>query len=187
MTTLKVKNRQLGKLREFRKGMNIEDYLSTELRQVFRALENQFVDQQDVATEVASNSSDVESSTCGNFSTATTADVTNLSVTITTTGGNVIVALKADGLFASQLGCLSSSAACLAYFNILRDNVIIASHQVSMSATGATNTNVAIPSSSVLYNDRALAAGTYTYKIQADPSIGTAFLRNTKLYAYESF
>ncbi|KHD88833.1 MAG: hypothetical protein OM95_06875 [Bdellovibrio sp. ArHS] len=43
MTNLKVKNKQLAKLREFRKGMDVEDFLQNEFKQILRALQNQFV------------------------------------------------------------------------------------------------------------------------------------------------
>lgn len=44
MSKLKVKNKQLAKLREFRKGMDPAEFLSTEFRQITRALQNSFVE-----------------------------------------------------------------------------------------------------------------------------------------------
>lgn len=44
MTKIRVKQKQLAKLREFRKGMDIEEYLLTEYRQLLRALQNQYVE-----------------------------------------------------------------------------------------------------------------------------------------------
>lgn len=44
MSRFKVQNTQLAALREFRKGMDLEDYMSTEFRQTLRALKNMFVD-----------------------------------------------------------------------------------------------------------------------------------------------
>ena len=92
MTNLKVKNKQLAKLREFRKGMDVEDFLQNEFKQILRALQNQYVSQSeiDVAGAVRGLSNYVESSTCGTtFSTTGTADVTNLSINMTTSGGTV--------------------------------------------------------------------------------------------------
>lgn len=47
MTKIRVKQKQLAKLREFRKGMDIEEYLLTEYRQLLRALQNQYVEVDD--------------------------------------------------------------------------------------------------------------------------------------------
>lgn len=44
MSKVKVRNKELAKLREFRSGMDVEKYLSGEFKQVLRALQNQFVD-----------------------------------------------------------------------------------------------------------------------------------------------
>ena len=44
MSRTKVKNSNLAKLREYRKGMDVQDYLQTEFRQVLRSLQNLYVD-----------------------------------------------------------------------------------------------------------------------------------------------
>lgn len=44
MAKKRLKNDQLAKLRQFQKGMNVEDYLFNEHRQVIRALEESYID-----------------------------------------------------------------------------------------------------------------------------------------------
>ena len=78
MTVLKVKNTQLAKLREFRKGMDLEDFMSNEFRQVIRALEGLYVDSPE-ATTFKETSSYVESSSCGTYSTVAIGNPPNLS------------------------------------------------------------------------------------------------------------
>ena len=190
MTNLKVKNKQLAKLREFRKGMDVEDFLQNEFKQILRALQNQYISQSeiDVAGSVIGLSNYIESSTCGTtFSTTGTADVTNLNVKLTTRGGTVVVGLKADGLFSGYMGVNSTGASVLAYFHIARDNSYVASTQVGSNFTGTTNASISIPSSSFCFTLTNLPAGTYTFKAVAEAAVGTAIVRNTKLFAYELF
>lgn len=44
MARIKIKNDTLAKLRQFKKGMDIEDFLEGQFRQVVRALESNYVD-----------------------------------------------------------------------------------------------------------------------------------------------
>ena len=48
MAKKRLKNDQLAKLRQFQKGMNVEDYLSNEHRQVIRALEESYINTDDI-------------------------------------------------------------------------------------------------------------------------------------------
>ena len=44
MSRLKINNKELAKLREFKSGSDVDKYLSTEFKQVLRALQNQYID-----------------------------------------------------------------------------------------------------------------------------------------------
>lgn len=44
MSKIKVQNKMLAALREYRKGMDVEEFMSTEFKQVIRALQNMFVE-----------------------------------------------------------------------------------------------------------------------------------------------
>lgn len=132
------------------------------------------------------------SSSCGLFSSTggSSVDVTNLTVTITTTGRPVFLGLISDGSngSAAMLGAQVSSGSstfAAAFFNILRSTTIVASHEVDV--TGATSNQIGsfVPVSSLWHID-VPAAGTYTYKVQITtfPSI-TAYVEYAKLIAYE--
>jgi hypothetical protein len=49
MAKKKLKIDQLAKLRQFTKGMNVEEFLSDQFRQIIRALEQAYVDQDEVS------------------------------------------------------------------------------------------------------------------------------------------
>lgn len=129
------------------------------------------------------------SSSCSGFTTtsASFVDVTNLTVTITTTGRPVMVLLQSDG--SGNLAFLSTSksaATSLSNFKILRASTEIARYQIEASATGASATTNEVPASSILILDTP-SAGTYTYKLQAqsgDSSTTTA-VTWAVLVAYE--
>lgn len=110
---------------------------------------------------------------CGNYATssATWVDVTNQSVSITTTGRPVVIQAisQNDATFHSFM-----SGNC--QVRIMRDASQIA---LIMASTSADNN----PTSSVSHIDSP-AAGTYTYKVQAQTTV-TCNYRYTKLVAYE--
>lgn len=60
MTDLKVKNRQLARLREFRKGDDVEEFLVTQFRQICRALDNSYV-----SADTANNTTNITNTTVG--------------------------------------------------------------------------------------------------------------------------
>ena len=128
------------------------------------------------------------SSSCGSFSTSslTYVDVTNLSVAITTTGRPVFIGLIADGAGLAGFGATSGSAVAdlSAKFAILEGATILAEHLVESLLNAASGFSLFMPSS-VLWTIRPVAAGTYTYKIQALSSTATAVINNSKLIAYE--
>jgi len=119
------------------------------------------------------------SSSSGSFLTSSTSfvNVTNLNVTITTTGRPVMVFLTSDG---------SGNVANISNQNV-NDYVII---EITGGAkTYITNfggaANTAVPSSSVQFFDTP-SAGTYTYQVQMKSQSGGAQgLINSVLVAYE--
>lgn len=112
------------------------------------------------------------SASCGNFSTtsATPVDVTNLTVTITTSGRPVMVMCQGDGSGAS--GPFASGGSISIY--LLRGATILSQGNYNL---------LSLPPSCVLYLD-AVAAGTYTYKVQVSTS-NTAVAGSMVLVAYE--
>ncbi len=141
------------------------------------------------------------SASCSNFSTnsATLVDVTNLSVSITTTGRPVVVMLINDGSandsFLAAYQSTNVDSGPQAQFAILRDASVIARHGVIgfHSASGGDTehiSTVGCPVSAIHHVD-VVAAGTYTYKLQARYSSFTvtsdmyAEVFYAKLVAYE--
>ncbi len=135
------------------------------------------------------------SSSSGAFSTASGAfvDVTNLSVTITTTGRPVVIALESDGgglpaYVGTAMGTAGATVTPQGSLRVLRGATEIAQVQVDAALTvsaGTITVGLDVPPPGVLVID-AVAAGTYTYKLQAKVTSGT----NTKvaqcvLVAYE--
>ena len=121
-------------------------------------------------------------------------DVTNLSVTITTTGRPVFVGLISDGTSVggtAQSGGLvgvnhNSSGTAEAAFTILRDGVSVAYFNVYAVAGGASGVYSSSPCGSIFHIDTP-AAGTYTYKLQRKSvtSTTTSRVHYAKLVAYE--
>lgn len=112
------------------------------------------------------------SSSSGNYShSGVYADVTNLSVTITTTGRPVVVMLIPDGS-ANYSYCGSNGSG---FYKILRDSTAI--------YESVSNDAVYFPCSAIMAFD-IVAQGTYTYKIQSSSS-STVYTQYCKLLAYE--
>lgn len=133
------------------------------------------------------------SSSCGSFSTSAGvfADVTNLSVTITTTGRPVVLSIISDGngTDTSLLGTWSSGPALtniLSDFIVLRGATEVA--RWSLGCGGASSAAIAIysPPPGVVLLDP-VGAGTYTYKVQArnNTATTTASVGYCKFAAYE--
>lgn len=129
------------------------------------------------------------SSSCGSFSTSalSPADVTNLSVTITTTGRPVFIGLIYDGSGSlAALNANSSGATQEQVYLITLRNSTTISATVLNTGTSTTFANVAIPPTGMLQID-VISAGTYTYKVQMyvnSPS-ATGSINAVKLIAYE--
>lgn len=127
------------------------------------------------------------SSSSGNFTTGSTSyvDVTNLTVTITTTGKPVALELIPDGssdAFLSSIGSglgFTSSA-----FKFVRASTDIGSFGLSLSIGGSSAVSTISPTG--LSMKDVIGAGIYTYKLQAKSAIGcTTGVGQWKLFAYE--
>jgi hypothetical protein len=131
------------------------------------------------------------SSSCGNnFSTTNTSptQVTNLSVTITTTGRPVQVMVLPDGTSNSNSFIRSqatSGGQTVSMFDIYRGITQIAEVAVGMGNLSSL-ANIFVPSSS-LHTLDIVAAGTYTYTVQIYVGGGAnqAIINNSILVAYE--
>lgn len=129
------------------------------------------------------------SSTCDIFSTTSTSavDVTNLSITITTTGRPVFLTLiKNDGVAnPSTITVNDTDASAAATLYILRDSTEIYETNLVVAATGATSVQLTVPPGIINHIDIP-AAGTYTYKVQAAVSSGDNMgMAHMKLVAFE--
>jgi hypothetical protein len=104
---------------------------------------------------------------------ATLVDITNLTVTITTTGRPITIMLVPDGTVGSSSGALSASDFSLA---LLRGGTEIA-------RWGNLGIAAMRPLDGLFID--VVAAGTYTYKYQAAVGAGTLNIYRLKLIAYE--
>jgi hypothetical protein len=113
------------------------------------------------------------SSSSGNFNTTAGSfvDVTNLSISITTTGRPVVVLLMPDGNGSSNSASLTvssgASGGISALFRIMRGSTEIARTTVFIQGTAvSSNLQSSVPPGALTVIDP-VAAGTYTYKVQA--------------------
>lgn len=125
----------------------------------------------------------------GSYSTtsSTTADVTNLSVTMTTAGRPVFLTLVPDdgtngeAKISSSLG--ANSTVSLIY--LTRNSISVAGWNLSVTAVGATTVTTAVPCGMINYIDL-IPSSSWTYQIQAKSSGGSATqVTNCRLFAYE--
>lgn len=127
------------------------------------------------------------SASSGNFSTSSTpyVDVTNLTVTLTTTGRPVMVGLMGDGTANTifGVGC-NGATGCDGSFAVNRDGSVIAESVVRTLGP----TQLIVPPGGLNAMDP-VTAGTHTYKIQAkNITVGgstQAVVIFTTLWAYE--
>jgi hypothetical protein len=113
-------------------------------------------------------------------------DATNLSITITTTGRPVFMALIDDGSGNnSDLGVKTGAAASgQSIFSFDRNGTTLTNNSVRI-VTGNVNTASLVPVYSLSHID-VVAAGTYTYKVKYKLVTGGGTLLNyAKLIAYE--
>jgi hypothetical protein len=124
------------------------------------------------------------STSCGAYAVGTTtADVTNLSVSITTTGRPVMVMLIADPASAGKLECISSAGSvCVMGVYLMRGSTQIAALTMASPQMASYSQ---WPVSSIATVD-VPAAGTYTYKVRAARLGGTsAAIENAQLVVFE--
>jgi hypothetical protein len=124
------------------------------------------------------------SSSSGNFTTGSTSftDVTNLSVTITTTGRPVFLSLNSDGTGnGSEIGIVAATGATSGSIKILRGST-----NIYQAILGGGTAGTFMPPSAVICIDTP-SAGTYTYKIQCSVFINTASftVQYAQLVAFE--
>lgn len=134
------------------------------------------------------------SASSGNFSTIATspAAVTNLSVTITTTGRPVFVGLISDSSSATQF-CVAYASGTPSFgtvssvISIERGGSPVFTYQVQSLITAGVTTNSNTVPCTVISAIDPVAAGTYTYTVNenAFTSSQTAGLAWAKLVAYE--
>jgi hypothetical protein len=124
------------------------------------------------------------SSSSGSFNTTSSSfvDVTNLSVSITTTGRPVFIMLISDGsTTASNLGFLDTDNTGQVSYRLLRNSTEIA----RWTHYGTSSSNYQYIPATLPFID-VVAVGTYTYKLQATTSQSSSvFVYNFKLIAFE--
>jgi len=124
------------------------------------------------------------STASGTFTTSSTSfvDITNLSVTITTSGRPVMVFLMADPASTSTPGILQAAGTSAeSLITILNGSTVISYNELF-------GTNLVIPCSSIMTMDTSVVGspGTYTYKAQGRIVTGTALnVFHAVLVAYE--
>jgi len=129
------------------------------------------------------------SSSSGTFTTTSSSyvDVTNLSVTITTTGRPVVLAFVADGSSDCIIGMRNSSSAVATGALKIKDaSGDISSYVLSSGISASSSTTMGWPCS-MIHHIFVPSAGSHTYTVQAKITSGSTSVRveNTKLVAYE--
>ncbi len=114
------------------------------------------------------------SASCGNYSTssATYVDVTNLAVTIVTTGRPVVVGVMSDASGTSSSYMNTAGAANIQYYN--------STSSTEVGAYASNSNPMTLPPPSFDFP----TAGTYTYKVRIKTNAAISFYYS-KLYAYE--
>lgn len=133
------------------------------------------------------------SSSSGTFTTTSTSavDVTNLSVTITTTGRPVRIQLISSAEAATSVVGVtngSGSSAAEGRFLLYRDAVLISRDGLRIQiGSGGTSPTIQVPPANFSCVD-IVSAGTYTYKLQAltTTTNDTITVRNVILSAFET-
>lgn len=130
----------------------------------------------------------VISTTCGNYVyTGAVQSVTNLTVTITTTGRPVILTLVSDGSASSglKIDANTSTSGISAIFSIRRNGSDIVFFNMGTNFTTTSSVGgLTIPPGSTYYFDP-VAAGTYTYAFRASTNFCSLNILNCQFLAYE--
>ncbi len=118
---------------------------------------------------------------------ASYADVTNLSVTITSGGRPIMVMLIPDGSGnQSYVASAASGNGATAQFlcQILRGATVLSQLIPQISTSGASDSNCKFPPGVISFLDP-VAAGTYTYKLQAKDGVTHSLVNYCQLIAFE--
>lgn len=119
--------------------------------------------------------------------TTTPADVTGLTVTITTSGRPVYLQVIDDGSGnACSIAANSSTAEAIAQFSFLRGSTTLTTTLIQSEPAGVASVQYNLPATTLSHVDTP-PAGTYTYKVQfvAGNATSTATITRCKLIAYE--
>lgn len=127
------------------------------------------------------------SSSSSSFSTSSTSyvDVTNLSVSITTTGRPVMIALVPDSIDAARVAISAATGTADGQIAFDRGGTNISVFNINAVDAAGSTSQISIPASACKYVDTP-SSGTYTYKCRAKLDTGDFVLvYNCKLIAYE--
>ncbi len=129
------------------------------------------------------------SASCGAYTSTSSSfvSITNLTVTITTTGRPVhLMLIPGETTTTSGINASSSSTGtCTAHFQFVRDATVVSLMSMGDVKTNATNSFTYIPCSSLSHIDTP-SAGTYVYILQGKILTGSSFeCLRAKLVAYE--
>lgn len=129
------------------------------------------------------------SASCGTYTGTVEADVTNLTVTITTTGRPVFLAIVGDGGAGladfskiSMTAIFGSSGNAEIFF--YRDSTQINQVQLALNAAVAASNDIVVSIPPSIFHIDTVAAGTYVYKIRAT-GFSEIRLYYCKLIAFE--
>ena len=158
------------------------------------AVANSFRDQATRANGVTPGQGGVAISTgSGSFTTTSLSlvDVTNLTVTLVTTGRPVLLALIPDGASLSSLklsdGSDDSIGCTIRFFRDVSTQVAVFQYEIvaELNSGGTGDLILEVPAGSCMSVDT-VAAGSYVYKVQAEISAGgTIGFFDLALLAYE--
>lgn len=135
----------------------------------------------------------ISSSDSGSFTdtSGTDVDVTNLTVSITTTGRPVFVGIIGNNnVGGSYVSAIATNAFPVphpsALIKFVRGASVITTHLLEAIISGAAGANlsVTVPPTS-FFHIEVPSAGTYTYKVQANSGSGSIFVNECNLIAYE--
>lgn len=130
------------------------------------------------------------SASSGNFGCNSETDVTNFSLTITTSGRPVVIGMMPDGSSnRSRIQCIESSGnTAQADVRLYRNGGFVSRFNMMQAANGITTNTQSLPPGCIIYVDN-IGAGTYTYKFtlaSTNPTGSTAAnVQYCKMYVFE--
>lgn len=132
----------------------------------------------------------IVSSSSSGFSTSTTnfVTITNLSLSITTTGRAAYISLQPDGSGSAEVlgGTGDVTSGWAAVIRLLRDGAsVIGNHRFQAAGSGGSFTS-GFPVGGINWVDSGAGSGAHSYQAQIQVVAGTSVIvQNTVLYAYE--